>query len=404
MSQIFTDFGPSQRWDFVMPNAKQVVRCPFQDCNTLINSNGIQRSITIHFRQCHKEVTRPLVVKVKRPDSFKVTTYFVPGRPQAQSQLNMPTTAQTENGPPDPHEPIQTEAPTSPKHGKTDRSPTLEQEGEETYSTLGFDDDGNNADLPPIPQVSLEKTTPEPGEKGLPTGPNPDHPSQKPETLTPKENDGPKDSYPLPEPSDHTSNMGRDTTDHPVHPAEPPEIDTDSTTIDPEMEGDLSRDRTHQVGAPQQTHLTMDTHAAYLGLKAPRATQGRRKASKGTQEGNQPRPQEGEEDDADMPGNNTTTPLERFSSITMRLTTVTGTPSFPLPSKNVLSLRTPLGSKRVLSRDTLALHLGLALSPPLGRSERIPGLRTRVWGGDLWRERTETGPHCFEGRRLCPRQ
>ena len=27
MAQIATEFGPSQRWDFVMPGAKQIARC-----------------------------------------------------------------------------------------------------------------------------------------------------------------------------------------------------------------------------------------------------------------------------------------------------------------------------------------------------------------------------------------
>ena len=49
MAKIVTEFGPSQRWDFVMPGAKQVIRRPYKDCNALINSNGLQRSIAAHF-------------------------------------------------------------------------------------------------------------------------------------------------------------------------------------------------------------------------------------------------------------------------------------------------------------------------------------------------------------------
>ena len=81
MAQILTEFGPSQRWGFVMPNANQVIRCSYQNCGVLINSNGLQKSRAVHFRQCHRQVARHLMITTKRPDSFRTTSYFVPGRP-----------------------------------------------------------------------------------------------------------------------------------------------------------------------------------------------------------------------------------------------------------------------------------------------------------------------------------
>ena len=301
MSQIFTDFGPSQRWDFVMPNAKQVVRCPYQGCNTLINSNGIQRSITVHFRQCHKEVTRPVVVKVKKADSFKVTTYLIPGRQQPPAQMQTPSPAQMAN---DPQEPTQPRTPSpSEQTRQEEHPPALIQEDEaDADNDLGFEDDGITSTLRPTGTTDVERAMPEQEGMGPVADQNLTRPQQKLPTMDGRENPDPVDPDSVPDLSRNHGDVGQGAMNPNVHPAESMEVDTDSATVDPEQENALPPDRSHQVGTPEQTRCAADHHAAYLGLKTPRATQGRQRTSKRTVGGGQRGHQEAEEDDADMPG------------------------------------------------------------------------------------------------------
>ena len=54
---------------------------------------GLQRPLTTHFRQCRKDVARPHVVTVARPDSFRDTTHYIPGRQMAKT-FDPPTLTQ----------------------------------------------------------------------------------------------------------------------------------------------------------------------------------------------------------------------------------------------------------------------------------------------------------------------
>ena len=302
MSQIYTDFGPSQRRDFVITDSKQVVRRPRQGCYALINSNGIQRSITIHFRRCHKEVARPLIVNVKKPGSFKTTTHVPPPSPDI---LQKPIPAQP---PPSPKR-IPEGAP-RPPYQDTEATYDLEfRESDDDAAPARDRSEGMAAQMSQSTQPEPYGAAPQ-QRLGQDGGSTPDG-----ATTLPANPRGSGIRTTLRE-SPHEDDL------KPLNGRQEP------TPTGPTDQGDSHQNRSHDERPPDETYGAQDDHAAYLGLKTPRATPGRPRKPGPTAGGGRKGRADEEEDGAEMPGIQHIHDDRRLSSF-MTLTYHDGTCFFP---------------------------------------------------------------------------